>query len=90
MKNKEFVSELSQRIGIDATKTSRLIEHLVSAVTQELQDGNSVTISEFGSFGVKKKDERIIVNPATQQRMLVPPKLVASFKPNSTLKEKFK
>ncbi len=38
----------------------------------------------------KKKMERVIVNPSTGQRMLVPPKLVLSFKPNQTWKDKLK
>jgi DNA-binding protein HU-beta/integration host factor subunit alpha len=34
--------------------------------------------------------ERVIVNPGTGQRMLVPPKLVLNFKPNQTWKDKLK
>jgi nucleoid DNA-binding protein len=37
---------------------------------------------------VKKKLERVLVNPSTKQRMLVPPKMVVGFKPNSGLKDK--
>ena len=59
-------------------------------MTQELQDGKTITIQGFGTFEVKKKLERITVNPATQQRMLIPPKLVLTYKPSITLKEKFK
>ena len=32
----------------------------------------------------------IMVSPNTKKRMLVPPKLVLSFKPSSTIKEKIK
>lgn len=59
-------------------------------MTQELQDGNTIAIQGFGSFEVKKKLERVSVNPVTQQRLLIPPKLVLSFKPSITLKDKFK
>ena len=38
----------------------------------------------------KKKAERISVNPTTKQRMLVPPKLVLTYKPSTLLKDKFK
>ncbi|NDW13901.1 HU family DNA-binding protein, partial [Bacteroides sp. 214] len=31
------------------------------------------------TFSVKKKEERIIINPSTKQRMLVPPKLALIF-----------
>jgi len=59
-------------------------------MTQELQEGNVVTIQGFGTFEVKKKAERITVNPTTKQRMLVPPKLVLTYRPSAQLKDKFK
>ena len=59
-------------------------------MTQELEEGNVVAIQGFGSFEVKKKAERISINPASKQRMLVPPKLVLSYRPSNTLKDKFK
>jgi|MGYP000084431867 DNA-binding protein HU len=59
-------------------------------MTQQLQDGNTVAIQGFGTFEVRKKLERISINPATQQRMLIPPKLVLTYKPSAILKEKFK
>ena len=49
-----------------------------------------MTIARLGSFDVKKRLERIIVNPGTKQRMLVPPKLVLSFKPIVAIKEDLK
>lgn len=50
---------------------------MVAAVIEQMgnsfEEGNSVLIPNFGTFEVKKRLERIIVNPGTQQRMLVPP-----------------
>jgi DNA-binding protein HU len=63
---------------------------LLSSMTQELEEGNVIAIQGFGSFEVKKKAERISINPASKQRMLVPPKLVLSYRPSNTLKDKFK
>ena len=61
---------------------------VVSAITNELTEENIVGITGFGTFEVKKKLERVLVNPATKQRMLVPPKMVVSSKPNTGLKDK--
>jgi DNA-binding protein HU-beta/integration host factor subunit alpha len=54
------------------------------------QEGDSVLIPTFGTFEVKKKLERVMVNPSTGLRMLVPPKLVLNFKPNISWKERIK
>lgn len=90
MNNKEFISELSRRLNYSNKDTTRLVSSVLSIMTQELQDGNTIAIQGFGSFEVKKKLERVSVNPVTQQRLLIPPKLVLSFKPSITLKDKFK
>lgn len=90
MNNKEFTTELSQRLGISTKETTQAIESLLSGLTEELQNDKSITIQGFGSFEVKKKAERISVNPTTKERMLVPPKLALSYKPSNILKEKFK
>ena len=90
LNNKDFTSELSRRLGYTIKDTSELMSSLLSDMTQELQEGNVVTIQGFGTFEVKKKAERITVNPPTKQRMLVPPKLVLAYRPSGQLKEKFK
>ena len=90
MNNKDFTSELSRRLRYTIKDTSELMSSLLSDMTQELQEGNVVTIQGFGTFEVKKKEERITVNPTTKQRMLVPPKLVLAYRPSGQLKEKFK
>ena len=90
MNNKEFTSELAERLGYTIKDTSELISSLLASVTQELEEGNMIAVQGFGSFEVKKKAERISINPASKQRMLVPPKLVLSYRPSNTLKDKFK
>ena len=90
MNNKEFISELSRRIVYTNKDTTQLVSSVISIMTQQLQDGNTVAIQGFGTFEVRKKLERISINPATQQRMLIPPKLVLTYKPSAILKEKFK
>ena len=83
-------SELAERLGYTIKDTSELIGSLLSDMIQELEEGNVIAVQGFGSFEVKKKAERISINPASKQRMLVPPKLVLSYKPSNTLKDKFK
>ena len=90
MNNKEFTSELAERLGYTIKDTSELMNSLLSSMTQELEEGNVIAIQGFGSFEVKKKAERISINPASKQRMLVPPKLVLSYRPSNPLKDKFK
>ena len=89
MNNKEFTSELSRRLGYTQKDTSELVSSLLSCMTEQLEEGNIIAIQGFGTFEVKKKIERISVSPTTKQRMLVPPKLVLTYRPSILLKEKF-
>ena len=90
MNNKEFISELSRISGYSNKDTAQFVSSVLSSITQELQEGNTVALQGFGTFEVKKKMERVTVNPVTKQRLLIPPKLLLSFKPSTSLKEKFK
>ena len=90
MNNREFISELSSRMGYSTADTQRLVTNLVNAISDSFLEDNAVLIPSFGTFEVKKKMERIMVNPSTGQRMLVPPKLVLGFKPSTTWKDKLK
>ncbi|WP_418307159.1 HU family DNA-binding protein [Phocaeicola coprophilus] len=90
MNSKEFTGELSRRLGYTNKDAAVLVASLVDIMAQELQESNVLTFQEFGTFEVKKKMERIVVNPVTRQRLLVPPKLSLTFKLCPALKGKVK
>lgn len=67
-----------------------MVDTVVETMGDHFQEDDTVLVPNFGSFEVKKKLERVMVNPSTGQRMLVPPKLVLNFKPNAGWKERVK
>lgn len=90
MNNKSFISELSQRLGYTQDDAQKMVNTVIDSMNDAFQKGDIVTIPKFGTFEVKKRLERIVVNPGTKQRMLVPPKLVLTFRPIAAIKEKLK
>lgn len=90
MNNKDFIAELADRTGYSVEDTQRMVDLVIETMGDHFQEDDSVQIPSFGTFEVKKKMERIMVNPSTGQRMLVPPKLVLNFKPNVSWKERIK
>lgn len=90
MNNKDFISELSQRLGYTHDDAQKMVRSMIDIMCERFQEGDSITFPNFGTFEVKKRLERIMVNPSTGQRMLVPPKLVLNFKPVASVKEKLK
>ena len=90
MNNKDFITELAEKMGYSTDDTQRMVDIVVETMADYFQEDEAVLIPTFGTFEVKKKMERIMVNPSTGQRMLVPPKLVLGFKPSTVWKEKVK
>ena len=86
MNNKEFINALAARTEKSQKSTKLLVDSLVELLADTLEEGDTLTVQSFGAFEVKKKKERIIVNPSSKQR--VPPKLAISFKPSNAMKEK--
>lgn len=81
---------MAVRTGQNAKTTQSIVAGLVNDIAEKLDTDTQLTVQGFGSFEIKKKMERVVVNPATKQRKLIPPKLVLSFKPGTVLKEKMK
>lgn len=90
MKNKELVTELATRLGWTAQEVTETLSVLGSVVSSRLVDNDTIYLQGFGQFEVKKKAERISVNPANGKRYLIPPKLVPVFKPGVTVKNRLK
>jgi len=90
MNNKEFISELANRMGYSIHDASSLVSSLINEMTTHLEEEDVIAIQGFGSFEVKKRLERVVLNPTTKQRMLIPPKMVLNFKVSPTLKDKIK
>ena len=90
MTNKDFILELAEQMGYSPEDTQKMVNVIVETMGDNFQEDNVVLVPAFGTFEVKKKMERVMVNPSTGQRMLVPPKLVLNFKPNVNWKERVK
>ena len=90
MNNKEFIAELSQRSGYSQDNTQKLVRCVVEAMASRFDDGESVAVPAFGTFELKNRMERIITSPSTGQKMMVPPKLVLTFRPDASVKDALK
>lgn len=90
MNNKEFITRLAAHTGHTQDETQKVVRTILRTLAENFDDGEAVSIPGFGTFEVKKRLERIMVNPTTGKRMLIPPKLALTFRPNAAVKEKLK
>lgn len=87
MNNKEYIAELSRHTGFSQDDTQRMARCVVEGMSQKFDEGIGVSIASFGVFEIKKRMERIVVNPSSGQRMLVPPKVVVTFKAETSARK---
>lgn len=90
MDNKLLNDTISKRMGRSSADVAKLLDALVATIKERCGELDSIAIPGFGTFEAKKKLERIVVNPGTGKRMLVPPRITLSFKPSALLKSKIK
>lgn len=88
MNNKDFINAMATHTDLPTKTIQKLTTSIINHLAEKLDDETTLSIQGFGSFEVKKKTERIMVNPISKQRRLIPPKLVLTFKPSTVLKEK--
>lgn len=90
MNNKDYIARLAQKTGYTQADTQQMVRTVIEQMSHSFEEGDTLQIGGFGTFEVKKRLERVVINPSTQQRMLVPPKLVLNFKPIASIKENLK
>ena len=61
---------------------------MLKEITDCLERGETVKLSSFGSFVVRKKGQRIGRNPKTGKEVPISPRRVMVFKPSAILKQR--
>jgi integration host factor subunit alpha len=77
-----------QKVGLSRTESSTLVELVLKEITDCLERGETVKLSSFGSFVVRKKGQRIGRNPKTGKEVPISPRRVMVFKPSAILKQR--
>src|SRR5216683_1064105 len=57
-----------QKVGLSRTESASLVELVLKEITDCLERGETVKLSSFGSFVVRKKGQRIGRNPKTGRK----------------------
>ncbi|MDR1334871.1 MAG: integration host factor subunit alpha [Holosporaceae bacterium] len=68
-------------------EASRLVDEVLSVISDALANGESVKISNFGSFFIRPKKERMGRNPRTLEEALISSRKAISFKSSALLKK---
>ena len=76
-----------QQVGLSRNESAALVETVLDEIANALAEGESVKISSFGSFAVRKKGQRIGRNPKTGEEVPILPRRVLVFRASHVLRE---
>lgn len=74
------------QVGLSRNESAALLEMILERISAELESGQSVKISGFGTFSVRQKGRRIGRNPKTGEEVPILPRRVLVFRPSHVLK----
>ena len=77
-----------RQVGLSRTESSAFVELVLKEITDCLEKGETVKLSLFGSFMVRKKGQRIGRNPKTGTEVPISSRRVMVFKPSAILKQR--
>ena len=86
----DIIEAISENVGLSLSDSSSIIEEIFEFILNELEKGDDVKISSFGTFSVKHKKSRIGRNPKTGVEVPITERNVVSFSSSNVLKSSFK
>ena len=87
MTKADIISEVFDKIGLPKQDAEEMVEMILDLIKQTLKEGETVKLSGFGNFVVRKKNSRKGRNPKTGQEIEITPRKVVSFRPSMIFKE---
>lgn len=88
MDNKSVIENLTQELEVSKEDIKRMLNSFCKVLADKCIYGDTFIAPGFGQFEGRKKMERLGNHPASGKRILIPPKLVISFKPSAILKSR--
>lgn len=73
--------------GLTRDEAAEIVDAIFMTLKSTLGDGRAVRIQNFGAFEVRKRKGRMGVNPASGEKMFIPPHRGLSFRPSKRLKK---
>ena len=64
MNNKEFIATLAAKTGYTQDESQKMAKAIVDLMGKSFESGEPVPVVGFGTFEVKKRLERVMVNPS--------------------------
>jgi len=90
LNTKEFIQTLAEKLEVNQKEAAELLGFATDLIRKNVTEESNVTITNLGSFRVKKRGSHTAFIPALGKKAIVPPHCKVQFHPADTLINKFK
>ncbi len=80
-----IITHMAHSASISKTQAAIVLNAFISQTTHALEQGQKVSIKNFGTFYVHCRNERAGANPQNGNRIVIKAKKVVKFKPAAVL-----
>lgn len=71
MQKTQFIAEVAERAGVPKKQAKQVVDVALTIIAEQLQQGERVVLTGFGTFEVRERRERQGVNPQTKEAMTI-------------------
>ncbi len=86
MTKTELISAVAEKTEFTKKNAEAAVNAVVAAITEALISGEKVSIVGFGTFEVRDRKEKKVLNPQTKEIMIAPASKAPAFKAGQALK----
>ncbi len=87
MKKTDLISAIADAADLSKADAGRALDAFINVVTKSLKAGDSVTLTGFGTFDVRKRAARQGRNPQTGATIKIKASKIPGFKAGKALKD---
>ncbi len=84
----DLSASLYKQLGLSLQECNALVDSVIDEICGSLERGDNVKLSSFGTFSLRKKNQRMGRNPKTGVEVPITSRTVLSFNASNLLKGK--
>ncbi len=82
----DIAIEVHRQIGLSVAESDKIVSQFFSCIIEGLKDSGNVKLTNFGTFTVLNKKQRIGRNPKTKEEAVIHARKTISFRASDNLK----
>ncbi len=87
MTKAQLVKQISAKAGITQVSAGKILEAILSSLSEAMSSGDSITLGGFGTFKLSQHKERKGRNPSNGKPLTIPARKMPRFSPGKELRQ---